>query len=93
MGIPFEEYIQETKSELVKDTEMEKMERKERNRKLVEHETIYGVGKALTPINNLTRTPNKSRRMDSKSRLHTPGSMRNLGNGERLGISTSAKRV
>ena len=93
-GIPFEEYIREIKSELVKDTEMDKIDRKERNRKLVEHETIYGVGKALTPMGNLTRTPNKSRRMDSKSRLNTPGSMRNLRNGEILGTtSSSSKRV
>ena len=95
MGIPFDEYLREIKSELVTDAEIEKMERKEKHRKLLEHETMYGVGngKPLTPISNLTRTPNKSRRLDSKSRLQTPGSLRKLASVERLGTHSASKRV
>ena len=93
MGIPFHDYISEIKSELEIDAKMEQQERKEQKRKLLEHETIYGVGKALTPMNNQTRTPNKTRRIDSKSRLHTPNSMRKLASVDRLGVSSSSKRV
>merc|ERR1711997_901792 len=59
-----------------------------------EHETMYGVGgKPLTPISNLTRTPNKSRRVDNKSRLQTPNSIsRKLAAVDKLGGSTSYKR-
>ena len=89
MGIPFDDYLSEIKSELSQEKEIEAMERKESKRRLLEHETMYGVGKALTPIGNLTRTPNKSRRIDSKSRLQTPGSMKRL---DKLGTSSS-KRV
>ena len=89
MGLPFEEYLAEIKSELVQEKEIEVMERKEHKKRLLEHETMYGAGKTLTPIGNITRTPNKSRRLDSKSRLQTPGSTNRL---DRLGASNS-KRV
>ena len=90
MGIQFEEYLREIKSELSQEKEIEAMERKESKRRLLEHETMYGAGKTLTPLAaNLTRTPNKSRRLDSKSRLQTPGSVKRL---DKLGTSAS-KRV
>ena len=88
MGMLFEEYLMEIKSELNQEKEIEAMERKETKRRILEHETMYGVGKTLTPIGNLTRTPNKTR-IQSKSRLHTPGSVKRL---DRLGASSS-KRV
>ena len=88
MGMPFEEYLMEIKSELNQEKEIEAMERKETKRRILEHETMYGVGKTLTPIGNLTRTPNKTR-IQSKSRLQTPGSVKRL---DRLGASSS-KRV
>jgi len=93
MGIPFDDYISEIKSELEIDAKIDQQERKEHKRKLLEHETMYGAGKNLTPIINQTRTPNKSRRMDSKSRLHTPGSMRKFASVDRLGVSSSSKRA
>ena len=93
--MPFNQYIEETRAESEVDAKFEQMERKEQKRKLLEHETIYGVGgKPLTPISNLTRTPNKSRRVDNKSRLQTPNSIsRKLAAVDKLGGSTSYKRV
>ena len=88
MGMPFEDYLTEIKSELNQEKEIEAMERKETKRRILEHETMYGVGKTLTPVGNLTRTPNKTR-IQSKSRLQTPGSVKRL---DRLGASSS-KRV
>ena len=95
MGMPFNQYIEETRAESEVDAKFEQMERKEQKRKLLEHETMYGVGgKPLTPISNLTRTPNKSRRVDNKSRLQTPNSIsRKLAAVDKLGGSTSYKRV
>ena len=93
--MPFDQYIEETRAESEVDAKFEQMERKEQKRKLLEHETMYGVGgKPLTPISNLTRTPNKSRRVDNKSRLQTPNSIsRKLAAVDKLGGSTSYKRV
>ena len=93
--MPFNQYIEETRAESEVDAKFEQMERKEQKRKLLEHETMYGVGgKPLTPISNLTRTPNKSRRVDNKSRLQTPNSIsRKLAAVDKLGGSTSYKRV
>ena len=95
MGMPFNQYIEETRAECEVDAKFEQMERKEQKRKLLEHETMYGVGgKPLTPISKVTRTPNKSRRVDNKSRLQTPNSIsRKLAAVDKLGGSTSYKRV
>ena len=94
MGLPFAQYIEERKAEHGEEKQMETMQRKDMKRKLLEHETIYGTGKPLTPINNMTMTPNKSRRMlDPKSRVTPGSSMRKLNTLERLGHPSSAKRV
>ena len=94
MGMQLEDYINEKKIDLEGETYFEKKQKKDMKRKLVEHETIYGVGKPLTPISNMTVTPNRSRRIDSKSRMLTPGSsMGRFPSVSRLAPSSSSKRV
>ena len=78
---------------------LEKMQRKDMKRRIVEHETRYGTGlRPLTPINNMTTTLMKNRRMDTpnKSRITPMRSTvtKKFGTAEKLSdFHSNNKRV